>query len=176
MRARCSRRQIESHGEEQRRTVGVPQAIGRMNVQAQWRDMPGTGAARPGEEGERRLVERENRFGFEIAGQAENRLTRPFVQSVFRGIAFACETVEHGGPGISDENGETRLHWNIIGWERHEPSKCGKPRALNRTQHWVFHDGDGIVHNDAFKPLVSTASLSGLPVFGGAVKPGATTS
>ena len=63
--------QVEGDREEECRPEGMPEAIGRMDVHAERRDMAGLGPPRPGQEGQRRLVEGIDGAGVEIAGICE---------------------------------------------------------------------------------------------------------
>src|SRR5262245_27171819 len=99
---------VEGDREQEGRPKGMPQAIDRMDVHAQRRDMAGLSAPCPGEEGKRRLVEGIDGSRIEIARQPSDDLAAPVVHELARGVALARKAPEHVGPGIADEDDELR--------------------------------------------------------------------
>src|SRR6185436_10376786 len=75
-------RQVEFDRKEQGGAEGMPQAVGRVNIHAERRDVAGLGPPCPSEEGQRRLVEGIDSLGVEIARQAANHVPAPVVHQV----------------------------------------------------------------------------------------------
>ena len=88
-------RQARIGVEKERGTEGMPQAIGRMDIEAERRSMAAARALRPGEEGLRRLVEGIDRAGAERMRQRIDHRAAPVIQEVMSGSRSRAKRAEH---------------------------------------------------------------------------------
>jgi uncharacterized protein len=139
MRAGTRGRQVERDRKQQRRAVGMPESVLRMDVEPQRRDMAGAAAPRPSEERMRRLVERIKGAGVEVAGKSADHFAAPVIERIAAGVAFARKTAEHGGPGIADENNEPGIPGDAVLSGGRKPAERGEPRPPDRIEDRMFH-------------------------------------